>query len=117
MSSPVKEGRRPFGLSVEGLFEWGYRVILFFCVIGLIYLKSIFATHEEVAPVIAEVAQLTPKVAAIEAAQTQTAQVLSAIQADLSAVRATQKEAAKNTDKNFDRIFNKLDERSGSPTR
>ena len=109
--------RLPFGLSIEALFEWGYRVILFFCVLGLIYLKSIFATHEEVAPVIADVAQLTPKVAAIETAQSQTAQVLSAIQTDLSAVRATQKEAAKNTDKNFDRIFNKLDGLSSNPGR
>ncbi|MBS0328207.1 MAG: hypothetical protein JSR30_00010 [Proteobacteria bacterium] len=120
--------RLPFGLDREHLWEWAWRAVMglvsFFGLCGLLYLKTIFATNESVENVNTRVQTISaaqqlivPRMESMERRQealrtTQkgTEETLARIQADLAAVRATQAESTKNLERNFDRVFNKLDQ-------
>lgn len=119
--SPIR--RLPFGLTVKELFAWGYRAILVLGGFGLFYLNTLYPTRPEFVEVTKTVSTLAstqalmaPRIENIEKRQTQNFEsnkvrdiAISGIQQDLSAIKATQVESAKNTERALDRIFNRLD--------
>lgn len=86
---------------------------------AMLYLGKEFATHSEVQAAVAPLTTVPAQVQSLqefrgraEVQQQATAQVISVIQQDLSAIKALQSEATRNTD----RILRKLD-RTAEPTR
>lgn len=122
MSDDFKR-RLPFNLSFKEWMDWLFKLLMFFLLIGMIYLRSIFATGDElgitnshVKAVEDKTLLLTPRVENLERAVIEdnrvhidTSEKLNQIKQELSAVRAGQNAIDRNTEQNFDRIFRKLD--------
>lgn len=126
----TSDAKRPFGLSVEGLWTWGYRIFMAVSWLGILYLGTLFVSRtdytvatEKVDRRITEIKEsseaIVPRVVLLEkeiahhtAMEYAATNVLSEIRSEISSIRATQSEAAKNNEKNFDRIFQKIDKLS-----
>jgi hypothetical protein len=115
--------RHPFGLTVGEMFEWGYRLAFVLGFIAILYLNSRYATNEDLAASERRVGVLRDSAASMSSrideldksdhvhsiAAEKSEAILSEVKTGLAELRATQLESAKNTETNFVRIFDKLD--------
>lgn len=113
----------PFGLTPTTLFEWTYRAAALLLLALVLYLQTIFVTKPQFDGQTAKVndidhaqATVASRIDVIERNQNQTAaimaatsQALAGVNQELAALRATQQTIDRNAEKNFDRIFRKLD--------
>lgn len=128
MQTDAKEAgmkkRLPFGLDVQGLWEWAWRVAALLLIIASFYLNTVYETKADTILVSARIDQVEKKFEALPAEVEATRmnlqahinsdadanRTLSAIRDELTAVKATQKESMKNSETNFNRVFQKLDQ-------
>lgn len=105
----------PFGLTIQGIWEWVWRIIMLFGFLGLIYFKSLFASTGSVAALDARITPLetnqlltSQKVAQLEVEQRMTSETLAAIRVDLAAIKAGQGEAQRANERSFDQVLRRL---------
>lgn len=115
--------RLPFGLDVPALWEWAWRILAILLLMASFYLNTVYTTKADTLLVVERVESVEKKLSDLPEAvkanadnlrahiqsDAATNQSLQQIQAELSSVRATQAESMKNIDRNFDRVFRKLD--------
>ena len=123
------EKRLPFGLTPTSLFEWLYRAAALLLLVLVLYLQTIFVTKPQFDGQVARVSEvektqnnLGPRIDVVERNQAQaaavmaaTSQALAGVTQELTALRAAQQTIDRNNEKNFDRIFRKLDSLAGRP--
>ena len=119
----------PFGLTPTTLFEWTYRAAALLLLALVLYLQTIFVTKPQFDGQTAKVndidhaqATVASRIDVIERNQNQaaaimaaTSQALAGVNQELAALRATQQTIDRNAEKNFDRIFRKLDSLATRP--
>lgn len=119
----------PFGLTPTTLFEWTYRAAALLLLALVLYLQTIFVTKPQFDGQTAKVNDIdhaqttvTSRIDVIERNQNQaaaimaaTSQALAGVNQELAALRATQQTIDRNAEKNFDRIFRKLDSLATRP--